>query len=81
MRSRRTLDAALRAYVEGRDRVWELDRKLGGPLSDEPDPEIEFGGAPAPPRYGVPVPESLDFRRGPARWRDGDGRPETPGDA
>ena len=80
MRPRRKLDAALRAYVEGRDRVWELERKLGGPRSDEPDPEIEFGGVPAPPRYGVPVPRSLDFRRGPARGRDEGGRAETTAD-
>jgi len=71
---------ALRAYVTGRDRVWEHGRKLGrsGRASADPSPdpspdppsEIAFGELPARPRFGVAVAEELDFRRGPAAWRD-----------
>ena len=67
---------ALRAYVAGRDRVWEHGRKLGrsGPVSAdpslEPPSEIAFGELPARPKFGVAVAEELDFRRGPAAWRD-----------
>ncbi|WP_420634099.1 hypothetical protein [Candidatus Palauibacter sp.] len=59
---------ALRAYVQGRDRVWEHGRKLGPTAS--PSEDIEFGSLPAPPRFGVAVAEDLDFRRGPAAWWD-----------
>lgn len=67
---------ALRAYVTGRDRVWEHGRKLGrsGTASEDPSPaaprEIAFGELPARPKFGVSVAEQLDFRRGPAAWRD-----------
>ncbi|WP_419166929.1 hypothetical protein [Candidatus Palauibacter sp.] len=59
---------ALRAYVQGRDRVWEHARKRGAAGSARS--EIEFGRLPEPPKFGVAVAEELDFRRGPAAWRD-----------
>ncbi|MXX77560.1 MAG: hypothetical protein F4Z33_00870 [Gemmatimonadales bacterium] len=71
---------ALRAYVAGRDRVWEHGRKLGRSptasvdASREAPLEIAFGELPARPKFGVSVAGELDFRRGPAAWRD---RPRT----
>ena len=69
--------AALRAYVAGRDRVWEHGRKLRPirvRLARAPRRRlrrrIAFGELPARPRFGVSVAEELDFRRGPAAWRD-----------
>jgi len=74
------ITGALRAYVTGRDRVWEHGRKLGrsGTASADPSPdpsadapsEIAFGELPARPTFGVSVAEELDFRRGPAACRD-----------
>ncbi len=75
---------ALRAYVAGRDRVWEHGRKFGRSGTASPDAstdaspdaspeapaEIAFGELPARPRFGVSVAGKLDFRRGPAAWRD-----------
>ena len=76
MSGSKTVADALRAYVTGRDRVWEHGRKLGrsghasaDPVFD-PAPEIAFGELPARPEFGVAVAEKLDFRRGPAAWRD-----------
>ncbi len=72
----KNVTGALHAYVTGRDRVWEHGRKLGrsgapsGDPSGEPPPEIAFGQLPARPQFGVSVAEELDFRRGPAAWRD-----------
>ena len=66
----KSVAGALRAYVQGRDRVWEHDRKRAGAAS--PPDEIEFGRLPPPPRFGIEVAEELDFRRGPAAWRDRD---------
>ena len=76
MNGSRAVADALRAYVAGRDRVWEHGRKLGrsGPASADPSPdppaEIAFGELPARPKFGVAVADELDFRRGPAAWRD-----------
>lgn len=75
MSGSKNIAGALRAYVTGRDRVWEHGRKLGrsGTASPDPSPappEIAFGELPARPKFGVSVAEQLDFRRGPAAWRD-----------
>ena len=40
---------ALRAYVQGRDRVWEHARKRGA--AGRPPSEIEFGRLPEPPKF------------------------------
>lgn len=72
MSATRSVAGALRAYVRGRDRVWELERKRGSAEPARPPREIEFGHLPPPPRFGVEVAEELDFRRGPAAWRDRD---------
>ena len=72
----RDVTGALRAYVAGRDRVWEHGRKLGrsGTASEDSPSDapraIAFGELPARPKFGVSVAERLDFRRGPAAWRD-----------
>lgn len=79
MRARRNLRAALHAYVQGHDRVRDREGKLGEPDAGS-HPPIEFGGAPAPPSFGVPVPERLEFHRGPATWRDRRRPPETSSD-
>lgn len=72
MRRSGNVASALRAYVLGRDRVWEHRRKLG-PVP-APESAIEFGVLPEAPRFGVGVAEHLDFRRGPAAWRDDAGQ-------
>ena len=64
------LRAAISAYVRGRDRGWTIERKLA-PGSSDAGPEPEFGPVPSPPRFGVGVPDRLDFRRGPASPRPG----------
>lgn len=63
---------AVRAYVMGHDRIWEAERKLGRDVTGvaEETPEPEPHGEPEPPRYGVPVPRTLRFHRGPSTWRD-----------
>ncbi len=72
----RDVAGALRAYIAGRDRVWEHGRKLGrsetAAAHSTPDAprEMPFGELPARPKFGVAVAEELDFRRGPAAWRD-----------
>ena len=53
--------------------MWELERKRGDAV--RPPAEIEFGHLPRAPRFGVAVAEELDFRRGPAAWRDRDPPP------
>ncbi|MCG8469387.1 MAG: hypothetical protein MJB57_14480 [Gemmatimonadetes bacterium] len=77
MRRRSNVRAATRAYVQGRDRVWDprakLDAQDGSPAGSTPPAEelsVEFGTIPEAPRFGVDVAEHLDFRRGPAAWRD-----------
>ena len=40
--------------------------------ADNLETVIEFGAAPAPPRFGVPVAGRLDFGRGPAISREDD---------
>ncbi|WP_420448647.1 hypothetical protein [Candidatus Palauibacter sp.] len=79
----RDVASALRAYVRGRDRVWEHGRKLGrsgtpsgDPPADSP-PEVAFGQLPEEPKFGVSVAEELDFRRGPAAWRDSPAQGES----
>ena len=68
MSETRDVACALRAYVQGRDRVWEHGRKFGSAARPRGGPE--FGRLPEPPRFGVAVAGELDFRRGPAAWHD-----------
>ena len=70
---RRGLKAALRAYVAGHDRGWEADRKLEAaePGGDASEGEIPWSSEPEGPRFGVGVPDELDFHRGPDTWRSG----------
>lgn len=73
------LRRALRAYVMGHDRGWEAERKLEA-ADREVEPRFADRFREAPPegasaaapttRFGVPVPERLDFHRGPDTWRD-----------
>lgn len=53
------------SYVRGHDRVWDVARMRGGPAPAAEAP-VEWGGAPAPARFGVGVARALDFGRGPA---------------
>jgi hypothetical protein len=76
---------ALRAYVQGHDRVvataFEMTR------TPEPGSDIVWDGewirgSDPTPRYGVGIPDRLDFRRGPATWREDDvGAPRRSGDS
>lgn len=69
---RRGLGAALRAYVEGHDRGWDADRKLRASAGADPqEPDIAWSAEPESPRFGVGVPDELDFHRGPDTWRGG----------
>lgn len=85
MSGRRSIRAALGAYIRGKDRVRERETKLGEAASLDDaassEPAIEFGGAPAPPRFGVAIPERLEFHRGPATRRGGSAGAGGPGDA
>ncbi len=72
---------ALAAYIIGRSRGWEAARKAevaahltddGGeradrssrpPVSSLPGPSRRSG------RFGVPIPDSLVYDRGPGTWR------------
>lgn len=76
MSGRRNVQSALHAYVQGRDRVWEHARKFGG-AAPRAAREPEFGSVPEAPRFGVGVAKDLDFRRGPAAWRDRDDADEA----
>lgn len=70
---------ALRAYVMGHDRVATTESELtaaaesgSGPASD-----VVWNGewrdlSEEPPRYGVGIPNRLQFHRGPATWREDD---------
>lgn len=78
MTDRRTLRSALHAYVRGHDRGWTDRQKLEG-MIPQPEPEPEFGVLPESPRFGLPVPGRLDFRRGPDTWRDRTGEGGGPG--
>lgn len=72
-RGLRDFRRALGAYVLGHDRIWETERKLGREVAGvaEEAPRPEWHGEPPPPRYGVGVPHTLAFHRGPSTWRDG----------
>lgn len=64
------LAAALRAYVEGHDRGWDADQKRrAAAAAESPEPEIAWSPEPESPRFGVAVPDELDFHRGPDTWR------------
>jgi hypothetical protein len=68
----RDLNKALRIYIAGRNRVWTADEKREAagseaprqPTGQESTPSVE-----AEVRIGVPVPDSLQFHRGPGTWR------------
>ena len=68
----RDLNKALRIYIAGRNRAWTADQKRGAAGGD-----VQRGPAgPAPTevvdgemRTGVPVPDNLQFHRGPGTWR------------
>lgn len=75
---------ALRAYVVGHDRVVETESKM---IPDaEPESEVVWDAewtdlSNEPARYGVGIPDRLDFHRGPATWREGDvGAPRRSGE-
>lgn len=78
---RATLHRALRAYVEGHDRGWTVARKRekGAPHRDVTEPAFDDRATRSQARIGVPVPERLDFHRGPDTWRSRE--PEAPGDS
>jgi len=68
----RDLKKALRIYISGRNRAWTADEKREAAGSDTPrelshrDPTAELEPE---TRIGVPVPDSLQFHRGPGTWR------------
>ena len=68
------LKRALRAYVSGHDRGLVAARKLGAVEPEGADRAVErverSDRAAGPSGLDVPVPDRLDFRRGPGRWRD-----------
>jgi len=74
------LKAALQAYVLGHDRVWPVERKLA-PAESATTPEPEFGRVPPSPRFGVGVPDHLEFGRGPGCSRSDVTGGEHPGPA
>jgi hypothetical protein len=73
---------ALRAYVVGHDRVATTESEMThapGPDSDAPGPDsdVVWDGewtdpSDEPARYGVGIPDRLEFHRGPATWREDD---------
>jgi len=65
---RRLLQRALSAYVLGKDRGSEPDQK--GLESPGGSPGSAGGPVQVSPRFGVPIPERLDWHRGPDIWRD-----------
>lgn len=80
-RKRRMAEAGVEAEAEER-RVRRAPR--GAPTESGPGPSpggLASGARDRPKadagaaRYGVPVPERLDFHRGPDTWRDRIGRP------
>ena len=68
----RDLNRALRIYVAGRSRAWTADEKreaAGGEVRRGSAGRVPTAGVKAETRIGVPVPESLQFHRGPGTWR------------
>jgi hypothetical protein len=68
----RDLKKALRIYVAGRNRAWTADEKRQAAGADDRRTDRFAGIAFAEEgesRIGVPVPETLQFHRGPLRWR------------
>lgn len=62
-------------YVSGRTRAIPVEekRRRAARELEAPPPGFERVDAPEPgsgPRYGVPVPEELDFHRGAGTWRE-----------
>ena len=68
----RDLRKALRIYVAGRSRAWTADEKreaAGDVIQSasrmtDPAPEVDVET-----KFGVPVPRTLEFHRGPGTWR------------
>jgi hypothetical protein len=78
---------ALRAYVLGHDRVVATESGLTRAAEPEsPETDLVWDGewthaSDPTPRYGVGIPDRLDFHRGPATWREDDvGAPRRSGD-
>ncbi len=70
--AQRDLKKALRIYVAGRNRAWTADEKRSAAGDDVELAAADTGSAAtgaAEPHVGVPVPESLQFHRGPISWR------------
>ena len=68
----RDLSKALRIYVAGRNRAWTADEKreaAGGGARRGPAGRVPAESVEQETRIGVPVPESLQFHRGPGTWR------------
>jgi hypothetical protein len=68
----RDLKKALRIYVSGRNRAWTAEEKRSAAGDDVPPAAVASGSSTtggAEPQVGVPVPDSLQFHRGPIRWR------------
>ena len=68
----RDLNKALRIYVTGRNRAWTADEKreaAGGDARRGKPVRAPTAGVEGEERTGVPVPESLQFHRGPGTWR------------
>ena len=68
----RDLKKALRIYVAGRNRAWTADEKRAAAGDAAATLSVESAstaGKETEPQVGVPVPESLQFHRGPIRWR------------
>lgn len=64
------LKRAFAAYVSGRNGGWDSEQKLP-PTAEGSDSNRSQGATPsgATSRYGVPVPKTLAFQRGPGTWR------------
>jgi hypothetical protein len=80
---------ALRAYVAGHDRVATAESKMSHTVGAEAEAEVIWDGewtrsSTEHARYGVAIPDRLEFHRGPATWRQDDGgavRPSGENDA
>ncbi len=71
-RDRATLHRALRAYIAGHDRGWTVGRKRetgGSDREEAASPTFDELAGRSESHIGIPVPERLDFHRGPDTWR------------
>lgn len=70
---RRGFREALRAYVTGHDRVASTESEVdrGADVKSEFAADLEWTNpSDEPARYGVGIPDRLEFHRGPATWRE-----------